>query len=127
MDLTACFKLRDFSPLNKLHKLRHLSLFNTRVNDLSFVGELRGLETLNVSCCDNLRLSVNGCFENLKNLYISERQVNEREIENFNSRFPNCKISFEISNDLFREGFSSSDAQRLLDERDIPPLFDDYS
>jgi hypothetical protein len=118
LDLTACFSLIDFSPLSKLRRLRNVSLYNTRIENLDCLIQSENLETIDIGGCNIFKLPTLGQFHNLKTLYISKGQVNDTEIQTFSKLFSKCEVSFDTAKDLFGKR-TPSEEQKYRDDTDL--------
>lgn len=85
LDLTGSRYLNDFTPIEKLTKLKTLNLKYSGIKELSALSKLKNLQSLNIENTEIKDISPLDGIANLKNLYISGEikrgAYNEKRIE----------------------------------------------
>lgn len=99
-DLEVCIiavgKITDISALQNCSKLEYLELFTGRLTDISPLSSCKNLKHLNI--CLNQITDISPLFElNLERLWMSRNPIPQAQIDEFRSRFPDCRVNSTIS------------------------------
>jgi tetratricopeptide (TPR) repeat protein len=98
LDLTCCHII-NIGILNNVKTLKELSLFRTKIVNLSQIKDLNRLEVLNVAGSEDFKLSTDCNLSNLKFLKLNCKPT-EAELNSFKAKFPNCKIENNFLNSI---------------------------